>query len=229
MFPGVSHPLHRIVIKAPETTQPPGARSKQAFELNGGLGTHIDAPSHFICGGRTVEGLGLRDLIAPAALLSVEAACSKDADYQLGIDDLLEWESCHGRIPEGAVVLMRTGWAEHYNDPDRYMNPTPGSLHPDYKSEVRHFPGFSGDAAVWLVRERWIAGIGVDTISPDAGCTSGFPVHHAVLGADKFILENLNLRGVPEAGSWLLCLPTKLRGAPEAQTRVAALVPCGAS
>ena len=65
-----------------------------------------------------------------------------------------------------------------------------------------HFPGFSAAAAAWLVAERPdFGGVGVDTLSPDPGRSVDMPVHYAVLGADKLIVENLDLAGVPEAGA----------------------------
>lgn len=224
-WPGLPE-LKRTIVKSVDTTRPPGARNKQAFELNGGLGTHIDAAAHFIPAGRTVDQLTLSELASPAVLIDVENACAKDADYRMTVGDLMKWEAKHGQIPDGAVVLMRTGWAEFYDIPEKYRNITdPSAEHCYYAGGIMHFPGFSAEAAEWLVSERSVAGIGIDTLSPDAGFTSGFPVHHTILGADKFILENLDLQKVPEAGAWLLCLPLKLRGAPEAPIRAIALCP----
>ena len=92
-------------------------RSKQLLVTNGGLGTHVDSPEHFIPRGRTVEALSAaRELVAPCALLSVEAACALDRDHEIGVDALRAWEAAHGRLPPRCVVLARTGWGAKYAD-----------------------------------------------------------------------------------------------------------------
>ena len=201
-------------------------RSKQLLVTNGGLGTHVDSPEHFIPRGRTVEALSAaRELVAPCALLSVEAACARDRDHEIGVDALRAWEAAHGRLPPRCVVLARTGWGAKYADPAAYLGHEPAEPHPNYPGGCMHFPGFSAAAAAWLVRERPdFGGVGVDTLSPDPGRSVDMPVHYAVLGADKLIVENLDLAGVPEAGAVLVIAPLKARGAPEAPARVFALV-----
>eukprot|EP01065_Artemidia_motanka_P034953 TRINITY_DN42934_c0_g1_i1.p2 TRINITY_DN42934_c0_g1~~TRINITY_DN42934_c0_g1_i1.p2 ORF type:complete len:269 (+),score=70.74 TRINITY_DN42934_c0_g1_i1:71-808(+) len=217
--------MKRTVLKDPDSSEPPGARSKQAFELNGGTGTHIDAPAHFVPGGRTVEQLQLTELRAPLAVVDIQAACEADGDYAATVEDLQRHESQHGRIRDGSLVCLRTGWCGRYHSRERYYNATDsGDVHPYYKLPRMHFPGFSIAAAEWLVRERGVAGVGVDTLSPDPGATEGFGVHHALLGADKYILENLDLSGdLPPAGAVAVCAPAKISGAPEAPCRVFAV------
>lgn len=244
MWPTVCAPMRQI-IKTPETSQPPGARGKQAFELNGGSGTHIDAPAHFVPGGRTIDLLRPEELLGvPLAIVDVEAACERDADHAVSRAELEADEAQHGQIQAGSLVCVRTGWAKRFLEGcqevarrraqgaastgvhTRYHNVTSEEdLHPQYKQPRMHFPGLAADAATWLVQERSVAGLGIDTLSPDPGAAEGFAVHNIVLGADKYILENLNLEGVPARGAAALVAPTNLKGAPEAPVRVFALLP----
>mmetsp|Transcript_94121 Transcript_94121/g.269792 ORF Transcript_94121/g.269792 Transcript_94121/m.269792 type:complete len:236 (-) Transcript_94121:119-826(-) len=110
-------------------------------------------------------------------------------------------------------------WTEYHNAGEV------GDIHPDYKLPRMHFPGLSAAAAAFLVKERSAVGIGVDTLSPDPGASEGFRVHHAVLGADRYIIENLNLEGLPARGARVTVAPLNVAGAPEAPARVFALVP----
>merc|ERR1712129_313463 len=82
-------------------------------------------------------------------------------------------------------------------------------MHPQYQLPRMHFPGLAAEAATWLVKERQIAGLGIDTLSPDPGAAEGFAVHNIVLGADKYILENLNLELAPARGATALVSTSK--------------------
>jgi kynurenine formamidase len=111
------------------------------------------------------------------------------------VEDLAKWEMENGKIPEGALVVMKTGWGE------RFASSTKENLGGDYLNKDSegnmHFPGFSVEAARWLVAERNFVGIGIDTPSLDYGLTSIFPVHVIILGADKYQIENMKLDEVP--------------------------------
>ena len=113
---------------------------------------------------------------------------------------------------------MRSGWSARWLQGDDYYN-----LGDDGRL---HFPGFSRDAAQFLVDEREIAGIGVDTGSVDPGDAEGLPVHGIVNGSGRFHLENLaDLSGVPESGAYLIVAPIKIEGGSGGQGRVFAVVP----
>lgn len=245
-------PLRRTVLLEPSSTRPPRARSKQAFELNGGDGTHIDAPSHFVPGGATVDQLDPESLVCPLVIIDVSEACANNADYAVPTSALLDDEARHGAIPARAFVCIRTGWGARYASPERYANITDAAdISQAYGLPRMHFPGLSSAAATWLLSERHVCGVGIDTLSPDPGAAEeGFAVHHAVLGAGKYIVENLNLESVeplearaadgerhlgarsaaggariPVRGATAVIAPAKLAGAPEAPCRVLALVP----
>ena len=90
------------------------------------------------------------------------------------------------------------------------------------------FPGVCADAAAFLVNERGACAVGIDTLSPDGGDggARGFPVHHAVLGADRYLIENLHLTTeLPSRGALAFVAPLNVGGAPEAPARVWAMLP----
>jgi kynurenine formamidase len=179
-------------------------------------GTHLDAPIHFPPGKVTVDRIPAKQLFGPAIVLDAQQQAAKDADYLLPVAQVEGWEKRHGRVPEGAIVLLRTGWAARWPDAQRYRNQ-------DAQGRM-HFPGFSVDA-VKMLMERKISGLGCDTLSADYGASTDFAVHHLALGAGLYHLENLaDLSGVPEAGAFLIVAPIKLEGGSGGPVRVFALL-----
>ena len=128
-------------------------------------GTHMDAPAHFVEGAPTAEKLPVGVLIAPLAVIHIHEKAAKDPDAQVTPDDLLAYERRYGRLPKGAFVAMHSGWEARWKDPKAFLNQD--------ASGTLHFPGFSPEAAEFLVREREIVGIGVDTLSLDFGPSKG--------------------------------------------------------
>jgi kynurenine formamidase len=180
-------------------------------------GTHLDAPVHFPPGRATVDQIPAKQLMGPAVVLDVRAESAKDADYLLPAAGVEDWEKRHGRIPEGAIVLLRTGWASRWPDAQRYRNQ-------DAQGKM-HFPGFSVGAAKLLV-ERKVSGLGCDTLSVDYGASGDFAVHHLALGASLYHLENLaDLSALPDAGAFLIVAPIKLEGGSGGPARVFAILP----
>ncbi len=180
-------------------------------------GTHLDAPAHFPPGKTTVDQIPVKQLFGPAVVLDVRAEGGKDADYQLAAARVEEWEKRHGRIPEGAIALLRTGWASRWPDVQKYRNQ-------DAKGKM-HFPGFGAEAAK-LLMERKVSGLGCDTLSIDYGASEDFAVHHLALGAGLYHLENLaDMSELPEAGAFLIVAPIKLEGGSGGAVRVFAILP----
>jgi kynurenine formamidase len=180
-------------------------------------GTHLDAPAHFPPGRTTVDQIPVKQLFGPAVVIDVRAESGKDADYQLPVAHVEEWEKRHGRIPEGAIVLLRTGWASRWPDVQKYRNQ-------DAQGKM-HFPGFSADAAKLLIARK-VSGLGCDTLSVDYGASSDYAVHHLALGAGLYHLENLaDLSELPEMGASLVVAPIKLEGGSGGPVRIFALVP----
>src|SRR3984893_5568614 len=180
-------------------------------------GTHLDAPIHFPPGKTPIDQIPVKQLFGPAVVLEARAAAANDADYQLPVARVEDWEKTHGRIPEGAIVLLRTGWAARWPDVQRYRNQ-------DAQGRM-HFPGFSPEAAKLLIGRK-VSGLGCDTLSVDYGASGEFAVHHLALGAGLYHLENLaDLSEVPEAGAFLIVAPIKLQGGSGGTVRVFALLP----
>jgi kynurenine formamidase len=184
-------------------------------------GTHLDAPSHFAKDGLTAEKIPVRQLIAPAAVIDVRAAAAKDPDYRLTLADVKAWEKAHGAIPSGTIVLLRTGWSERWPNRKAYLgDDTPGD------ASKLHFPSYGVEAAKYLVTERKVGALGVDTASIDYGASQDFVVHVVAGGANVPGLENLaRLAELPEWGAWVVALPMKIAGGSGGPLRAVALVP----
>jgi len=198
-------------------TQPSGAVSMGAYSTPEHHGTHLDAPIHGGDDLPTVDQLTAADLFGPVAVIDVTRQSAADPDYEVSRDDLLAWEDRNGPLPSGVIVLMRSGWSEKYNDADAYRNQ-------DGDGRM-HFPGFSEEAARFLIDERDIRGIGADTLSVDPGAGRGFPAHGVVNGNGKYHLENVaNVHLLPEAGAYLIVAPIKIAGGSGGQVRIFAVI-----
>ncbi len=182
------------------------------------LGTHIDAPNHFEAGQPSVDQILFEQLVGTAAVITIADKTEKDPDYALSVQDVLLWEKSNGPIPDGAIALLHTGWGKRWHDFDAYKNRE--------KDGSMHFPGFSKEAARFLVEKRNVKGVGIDTLSGDCGGSSDFQVHHIINGAGKFILENVaNLDKLPPRGATLIIAPIKIEGGSGGQCRIWALLP----
>jgi kynurenine formamidase len=184
-------------------------------------GTHMDAPIHFGRGQKTVDQIPPRQLVAPAVLIDVSAAAAGDPDYALSLADVRSWEKRNGTIAGGAIVLLRTGWSKRWPNRKRYM----GDDTPADASNL-HFPSYGPDAVRFLVNDRRVGALGVDTASIDPGESKDFPVHRLAAAANVPGLENLDdLESVPERGAWVVALPMKIAGGSGGPLRIVALVP----
>jgi len=184
-------------------------------------GTHIDAPIHFSRGGLTVDEIPLAKLIASAVVIDISEACNKNRDYLLSVNDLSAWEREHGQIPDGSLVVARTGWGKFWPDKKHYLgSDVPGDIN------VLHFPGFSVEAARFLLTRRKINGVGIDTASMDFGPSRLFEVHGIILGAGLYGLENVaHADSLPPTGATIVALPMKIKGGSGAPTRIIAVLP----
>ncbi len=186
-------------------------------------GTHIDAPIHFGEGRWTVDRIPLSRLHGPAVTVDVSPACDADRDYRVGIEDLRGWEAMHGRLPTEAIVLLRTGFGRFWPDRIRYM----GTVERGAAAIPKlHFPGLHPEAARWLVEERQIAAVGLDTPSSDYGQSRSFETHRILAAANVPAFENLaNLSALPARGFAVVALPMKIRGGSGGPLRIVAIVP----
>ncbi len=197
------------------TLDNPGTRSRVVrFEEH--VGTHVDAPAHFIEDGLDVASIPARQLVAPLVVIDIRSRAESDADATVRIDDLLAWEEDHGAIPEGAFVAMRSGWDERTGNADDYLNADGDG--------VLHFPAWRPDAAAFLVGERAVVGLGVDTISLDNPTSPRFEAHRALLGAGGYAVENLaRLGDPPVAGATVIIGAPAFAGGSGGAARVLAL------
>ena len=180
-------------------------------------GTHMDAPVHFVANQLTADRLPAERFFAPLAVVSIETRAAKDADALVTVDDLLAWEKAHGRLPRGGFVAMHSGWDGRIGNAARFLNK-------DAKGTM-HAPGFSEEAAKFLVTERDIVGAGVDTLSLDKAEAQKFVAHLALLGAGKYGVELIaNLGRVPPAGATIIIGAPKHEGASGGPARVYAVV-----
>lgn len=145
--------------------------------------THVDIPAHFIADGQTADNYPAELLVGPAVVIDISAKAAENPDATLDVADIEAWESENGEIPAGAVVFMNSGWDAKWGSIEEFRNADPDG--------VMHFPGFSAEAAEFLLSERDIHGIGVDTLSLDHGPSTTFDVHLMVLGAGKFGVEGV--------------------------------------
>jgi kynurenine formamidase len=184
-------------------------------------GTHLDAPIHFAEKGITIDAIPPKQLIAPAVVIDVTSSTSANPDYRLTLEDVRAWESAHGRIEAGTIVLLRTGWASRYGNRKAYFgDDTPGA------TDKLHFPSFSAEAARLLVNERRAGAIGVDTASIDYGQSHDFVVHQIAAASNVPGLENVaNLDRLPARGAWVIALPMKIERGSGGPVRIVALIP----
>jgi kynurenine formamidase len=189
------------------------------------VGTHLDAPIHWVTGkdGNDVGSVPPSSLIGPACVIDKTAETEANPGYLLTVDDLNQWEADNGRVPDGAWVLLRTGWGSRAQDETAFLNV--GENGPET-------PGPDVDASRWLANERNISGFGVETVGIDAGAAGGFdppfPLHNFLLGAGRLGLTQLaNLERLPITGALIVVAPLKLVGGTGSPSRVLALAPRG--
>lgn len=229
----LTHPFDANTIYWP--TSPSGFELKRLYmgKTKGGFfysansfcapehgGTHLDAPLHFAEGHWTSADIPADRFVGPAAVIDIAEKAARDADYLLTPEDIAAWEKAHGRIPDGAIVLLRTGWSARWPDRKAYLgDDTPGD------ASNLHFPSFGPAAAALLVNERHARLIGVDTASVDHGPSRDFPVHRIVAAANASGLENLtNLDQLPPTGAVVFALPMKITAGSGGPARVVAVV-----
>jgi kynurenine formamidase len=187
---------------------PPDIFRTQKIKSVAGIGTHIDAPAHAAPGGRTADQLTLHELAVDCIVIDVSAEA--DENYIIMPKVVEIFEQGHGIISSNSLVIFYTGWSARWETPEKYHN-------------NHMFPSVHISTAEFLL-ERKIAGLGTDTLSADTGA-NGFPVHRAILGADKYLIENIaNVNLLPATGAKALVLPMKIKDATEAPVRLVALI-----
>lgn len=185
-------------------------------------GTHIDAPVHFAESRDTVDRIPLDRLMGPAIKVDVSAKAKADRDYLVSVADFDAWEMQNGKIPDDSIVLLQTGWSEHWNDRIKYLGTDRRG--PEAVADL-HFPGLAPDAARWLTENRKIKAIGLDTASIDYGQSAVFESHRILMAQNIPAFENLdNLDRLPAKVAMVIAMPMKIRGGSGGPLRIIALV-----
>lgn len=185
-------------------------------------GTHIDAPIHFYAERNTVDELPLDKLFGKAVLVDRSRQCAADRDFRFTINDFKDWEKENGIIPQGAIVLLKTGYGRYWPDRVKYMGTDERGA--EAVAEL-HFPGLHPQGAEWLVNERKIKAVGIESPSIDYGQSTLFE-SHVILGKNNVpILENVaNLDKLPLKNYYVIALPMKIKGGSGGPARIVALV-----
>lgn len=179
-------------------------------------GTHVDAPFHYADAGATAEAIPAEQLVVPLAAVDVSAKAARNADYAMSVQDITEWETKNGALPDGCCVAMNSGWAQHVGNAAKFTGKD---------ASVFHFPGIAPETAAWLIKERRVTGLAVDTMSLDIGASKDFRTHRLWLPAGRWGIENVaNLDKVPATGATIVVGLPKVKGASAAPSRIFALV-----
>jgi kynurenine formamidase len=185
-------------------------------------GTHIDAPIHFFKDRATLDQVPLERLIAPGVVIDVTAQCAGNPDYLVTVDDLTTWEKKHDQQLNDVIVLLRTGYGRFWPDRVKYM----GTNERGQEAVAKlHFPGLHPDAAKWLVENRKVKAIGLDTPSIDFGQSKDFRTHVVLYERSLPAMENVaNLDQLPEKGFTVIALPMKIKGGSGGPLRIVAVL-----
>lgn len=185
-------------------------------------GTHLDAPIHFAEGKQSVEQIPLERLVGAGINIDVSGLAVNDPEYLISVEDFQNWEKRNGEIPKHSIVLLQTGYSKYYPNKEQYL----GTAHRgDEAIKELHFPGLSPEAAEWLVNNRNIKAVGIDTPSIDYGQSTLFKAHVILLSENIPVFENVtNLNKLPSAGFEVIALPMKIKAGSGAPLRIIALL-----
>ncbi|MBD2412452.1 cyclase [Nostoc calcicola FACHB-389] len=226
----VIHLSHVIDLDIPQWPGDPPVEFETVAELNNdgyylrrfSLGehsaTHINAPNSFSSHSIGIDQYPAQSLVVPAVVIDIREAVKENFDYALAIADILAWEEIYGEIPNNCVVILNTGWQKKWFDKNAFFNQD--------AEGVSHFPGFGSDATQFLLEQRKITGVGIDTHGVDPGQDNSFATNRLVLEQPRIVLENLtNLDQLPPKGSTLAIGILRLRGGSGCPVGVLAFVP----
>ena len=184
-------------------------------------GTHLDAPLHFAEGKWATHEIPIERLVGPGVVVDVTS--SANPDYQITPDVLEAWERANGSIPDGAIVMFRTGWGSRWPDAAKYLGTA--KTGPAGVAELR-FPGIHPDTARWLAARGTVHAVGIDTASIDYGQSKTYDTHQILFAANIPAFENVaQMDRLPARGSFIIALPMKIRGGSGGPLRIVAVVP----
>ena len=189
------------------------------FAIGEHSATHMNAPNSFIEGNhQAITSYTPEQRVVPAAVIDVRDKCAANADYQLTQADVQDWEAQHGQLRPGTFVIMFTGWQDKWDDPTAFINQ-------DAKGDL-HFPGFAKATTMWLVNDRQISGVGIDTHGVDPGLDTSYATNTEMANTHRIAIECLaNLDQMPATGATLVLGPLALQDGSGSPLSVMALVP----
>ncbi len=212
----------KLVVLHAEDTPSGYYYASNRLEMAEHGGTHIDAPIHFSRGKQTLDQIPVERFVGTGIRIDVTEQCARDRDYQVTTQDVWRWESRYGRIPEGAIVLLDTGFSRLWPARKDYLGT---ELRGQEGVQALHFPGLHPEAAAWLVRERRVKAVGIDTASIDFGQSTKFETHVALLSQNVPVFENLaKLHDLPHRGFDVIALPMKIAGGTGGPLRIIAVI-----
>ncbi len=228
-FKGVVDLTHTMSPEFPTFFGVPGIEiqkqydfKKDGFNLNWWrliehAGTHLDAPIHFSEDGATADTIVAGELVVPLAVIDVRKQAEKNADYLMGIEDVLTWEKRFKKLPNSCCVAMLSGWSAKVGDAAKYTGKDAAGTF--------HFPGVAPELAEWLLKERNVLGLAVDTLSLDNGPSKDFKTHKTWLPAGRWGLENVaNLEKLSPSEAILVVGLPKVKGSTGGPVRLIALI-----
>ncbi len=185
-------------------------------------GTHLDAPIHFYENRKTVDQIEISQLAGRAAVVDVAEQVESDRDYQIQVADLTDWETVHGMIPDDAILLIHTGMGAYWPDAEQYLGTDKRG---EEGAAELSFPGIHPDTARWLVENRSVKAVGLDTPSLDYGRSELFETHQILFEQNIPGFENVaNLDRLPATGAFVIALPMKIKDGSGAPLRIVAHV-----
>lgn len=183
-------------------------------------GTHLDAPVHFAKGKWSADQIPLENLTGEAVVIDVSDKALANPDYQITAEDIQAWEKTNGTIADHSIVLFHTGYGTLYPDAKKYLGTDERGAEAVAKL---HFPGKHSEAADWLIRNRKIKAVGIDTASIDYVQSTDFKTHQTFYAANVPDFENVaNLDKLPVKGAYVVALPMKIKGGSGAPLRIVA-------
>jgi kynurenine formamidase len=198
------------------TTNRPYTYEKDGFEAThydlstDQLGTQLDPPAHWNPYFPAIDELPATYTIRPLVVIPIQDKAAKDPGYQMTVDDIHNWEQRNGRIPQGAVVFIRSDWSKEWPNPDLATR--------------KEFPGVKLEALKFLHVERKILFHGHEALDTDTTPT---------LEGEAWLLQNgytqaegvANLDKVPEKGALVAIGFPKLQGGTGGYARFIAICP----
>jgi len=226
----ISHPRGQPFVHTPSVVgMTRGGFYMATYNYSGSehVGTHLDAPAHYLEGGKSIEQLAVDQIIGEAIVVDVKVKVEADPDYLVTVEDILDWEKANGTIPDDSIILFNTGLANVWPDKIKYTGTDKKGN--EGVAELKT-PGIHSEAATFLAKERRIKAVGIDSTSFDNSRQSDRRSHRILFENDIPGIENIaNLDELPAKGAYLFGLPMKIKGGSGAPIRVIAFVPDNSS